>query len=64
MELYKENIFHTKCHVNNKACNAIINGGSYTNIASITLVKKLGLPMIKHLRSLIYNGWMIVNKKG
>lgn len=56
MELYKENIFHTKCHVNNKACNAIINGGSYTNIASITLVKKLGLPMIKHLRSLIYNG--------
>ena len=46
----KENIFHTRCSVNNKVCSMIINGGSCTNVASNTLVEKLGLPLLKHLR--------------
>jgi hypothetical protein len=27
MEQQKENIFHTRCHVNNKVCSIIIDGG-------------------------------------
>ena len=38
-----ENIFHSRCHVNNKVCTLIIDGGSCTNVASTTLVEKLGL---------------------
>jgi len=37
----RENIFHTRCHVQNKICNLIINDGSYTNIANTELVEKL-----------------------
>ena len=45
-EQQRENIFHTICHVNNKVCNMIIDGGSCTNVASTTLVEKLGLPLL------------------
>ena len=48
MEQQKENIFHTRCHINNKVCSMIIDGGSYTNVASTTLVEKLNLPTLKH----------------
>ena len=34
----------------NKVCSVIIDGGSCTNVASTTLVEKLGLPVIKHPR--------------
>ena len=34
IEQQRENIFHTRCHVNNKVCSLIIDGGSCTNIAS------------------------------
>jgi hypothetical protein len=44
----KENIFHTRCHINNKMCNKIINSESYANVASTILVKKLNLNIIKH----------------
>ena len=47
-ELQQENIFHTRCHVQNKVCGLIIDGGSCINVASITLVEKLGLPTSKH----------------
>ena len=46
----RENIFHTRCSVNNKVCSMIIDGGSCTNVASNTLVEKLGLPLLKHPR--------------
>jgi len=46
----RENIFHTRCHIQNKVCSMIINGGSCANVASDTLVKKLNLSCIKHLR--------------
>uniref|UniRef100_A0A2N9FGW5 Retrotransposon gag domain-containing protein n=1 Tax=Fagus sylvatica TaxID=28930 RepID=A0A2N9FGW5_FAGSY len=44
----RENIFHTRCHVNNKVCSMIIDRESYTNVASTTLVEKLNLPTLKH----------------
>ncbi|GKV11028.1 hypothetical protein SLEP1_g22317 [Rubroshorea leprosula] len=49
-EVQRDNIFHTRCHVKNKVCSVIIDGGSCTNAASTVLVEKLNLPMMKHLR--------------
>ncbi|XP_059446591.1 uncharacterized protein LOC132178154, partial [Corylus avellana] len=51
MKQQRENIFHTRCHINNKVCSMIIDGGSCTNVASTTLVEKLNLPTLKHSRS-------------
>ena len=50
MEQQRENIFHTRCHINNKVCSIIIDGGSCTNVTSTTLVEKLNLPTLKHPR--------------
>jgi hypothetical protein len=50
MEQQRENIFHTRCYVNNKVCSMIIDGGSCTNVASTTPVEKLSLPLLKHPR--------------
>ena len=53
MEQQRENIFHTRCHINNKVCSMIIDwggGGSCTNVASTTLVENLNLPSLKHPR--------------
>ena len=47
-EVQRENIFHTRCYVKDKVCSVIIDGGSCTNIASTTMINKLGLPMILH----------------
>ncbi|XP_073016269.1 uncharacterized protein [Primulina eburnea] len=44
----RENLFHTRCFVNGKVCNLIIDGGSCTNVASSEMVEKLGLPTLKH----------------
>ena len=46
-----ENIFHTRCHIQNKVCSMIIDEGSCTNVAIDTLMKKLNLICIKHLRT-------------
>jgi hypothetical protein len=46
----RENIFHTRCHVNNKVCRMIIDGGSCTNVARTILVEKLNLSTLKHSR--------------
>ena len=42
-EVQQENIFHTRCHVQNKVCSVIFDGGSCTSVTSTTLVEKLGL---------------------
>ncbi|XP_058005436.1 uncharacterized protein LOC131181399 [Hevea brasiliensis] len=47
-EEQRENIFHTRCTILSKVCNVIIDGGSYTNVASTTLVEKLNLPTLVH----------------
>jgi hypothetical protein len=48
LEKKKENIFHTRCHVQNKIYSMIINSGSCTTITSTTLVDKLNLHTTKH----------------
>ena len=50
MEQQRENIFHTICHINNKVCSMIIDGGSCTNVATTTLVENLNLLTLKHSR--------------
>ena len=49
-EVQRENIFHTRCYVQDKVCSVIIDGGSCTNVASTIMVEKLGLPMVKYPR--------------
>ncbi|GKV06981.1 hypothetical protein SLEP1_g18795 [Rubroshorea leprosula] len=49
-EVQRDNIFHTRCHIKNKVCSVIIDGGNCTNVASTVLVEKLNLPMKKHPR--------------
>ena len=44
----RENLFHTRCLVNDKVCSVIIDGGSCTNVASTYLVEKLALTTLKH----------------
>ncbi|KAL4348832.1 hypothetical protein GQ457_17G008640 [Hibiscus cannabinus] len=40
----RENIFHTRFHVNDKVCIVIIDTCSCTNVASTLMVEKLGRP--------------------
>ncbi|KAJ8899426.1 hypothetical protein K2173_018400 [Erythroxylum novogranatense] len=44
----RENLFHSRCLVGGKMCNLIIDGGSCTNGASQTMVKKLDLICSNH----------------
>ena len=46
----RDNIFHASCHVGDKVCSVVIDGGSCTDVASTELVEKLSLPTMKHLR--------------
>jgi hypothetical protein len=48
VEQQRENIFHSRCLINNKVCSMIIDSGSCTNVTSVTFVKKLGLNTVKH----------------
>ena len=45
-ESQRENIFHTRCLINDKLCSLIVDGGSCTNVASTRVVDKLELPTI------------------
>ena len=38
-----ENIFHTKCYIQDKVCSMISDRGRCTNVASTIMVEKLGL---------------------
>ena len=64
----RENIFHTRCLINNKLCSLIIDGGICTNVASTRVVEKLNLPTISHtqpykLQWLSVEGEIMVNKQ-
>jgi hypothetical protein len=48
MEQQMENIFHTRCHINNKVRSMIIDEGCCTNVDSTIFVEKLNLPTLKH----------------
>ena len=41
-------IFQSRCTIGDKVCSLIIDSGSCANVASSTLVEKLGLPTIPH----------------
>jgi len=67
-ESQKQNIFHTRCLINDKLCSLIVDGGCCANVASIRVVDKLGLPTISHakpykLQWLSEKGEIIVNKQ-
>ncbi|KAK4852718.1 hypothetical protein QYF36_026486 [Acer negundo] len=47
-ELQRDNVFQTRCHVNDKVCSLIIDGGSCIDMASTTMVEKLNLATLKH----------------
>ena len=49
-EIQRDNTFHTRCHVQNKVCSVIIDGGSFTNVTSTTMVEKLGMQTSMHPR--------------
>jgi len=55
-ENQREHIFRSRCTVRGKVCSLIIDGGSYTNVASTHLVNKLSLPTIRHPRHILFNG--------
>jgi len=44
----RENIFHTRCTVQGKACSLIIDGGSCANVVSLSMIEKLGLQIMTH----------------
>ncbi|KAL4386537.1 hypothetical protein GQ457_09G017690 [Hibiscus cannabinus] len=44
----RENIFHTRFHVNDKVCIVIIDTGSCINVDSTLMVEKLGLTTTEH----------------
>jgi len=67
-ESQRENIFHTRCLINEKLCSLIVDRGSCANVASTRVVDKLGLPTISHakpykLQWLSEEGEIIVNKQ-
>lgn len=47
----RKNILHTRCLIGGKVCIMIIDGRSCTNVASTTLMEKLGLKCVKHSKS-------------
>ncbi|KAF7832500.1 hypothetical protein G2W53_014833 [Senna tora] len=49
-DLQRENIFYTHCHVKDRVCGLIIDGGSCVNVASKLILDKLGLRTLKHPR--------------
>ena len=48
--LQRENIFHTRCLIQGRVCSLIIDGGSFTNVASARFVKKMNLETKPHPR--------------
>nr|KYP35416.1 hypothetical protein KK1_043551 [Cajanus cajan] len=62
----RENIFHTRCNISNKACSLIVDSGSWCNCCSTRMVEKLGLTTTPHpkpyqLQWLNNDGDMVVN---
>ena len=47
-EEQRDNLFHTRCHVQGKACSMIVDGGSCINVVSTLLINRLGLSTIPH----------------
>ncbi|XP_071901000.1 uncharacterized protein [Coffea arabica] len=50
IKVQRDNLFYTRCHIKDKVCSAVIDSGSYANVASLLMVEKVGLPVIRHPR--------------
>ncbi|RDY13946.1 hypothetical protein CR513_01068, partial [Mucuna pruriens] len=64
----RENIFHSRCLILGNLCSMIIDCGSYVNVATQRLVRKLDLPTFAHpwpykLQWLSDKGELLVDKK-
>nr|KYP57641.1 hypothetical protein KK1_003907 [Cajanus cajan]KYP57649.1 hypothetical protein KK1_003916 [Cajanus cajan] len=64
----RENIFHTRCNISNKACSLIVDSRSWCNCCSTRMVEKLGLTTTPHpkpyqLHWLNDDGDMVVNQQ-
>jgi len=46
----RQNIFHSRCHINDKLCPFLIENESGINVASTRVVDKLGLKTIPHAK--------------
>jgi len=46
----RQNLFHSRCHINDKLCPLLVDNGSYVNVASTRVVDKLGLKTIPHAK--------------
>jgi len=46
----RQNIFHSRCNINDKLCPLLIDNGSCVNVASTRVVDKLGLKTIPHAK--------------
>nr|KYP32257.1 hypothetical protein KK1_047105 [Cajanus cajan] len=44
----RENIFHTRCKISDKACSLLVDSGSCCDCCSTRLVEKLDLTLIPH----------------
>lgn len=44
----RDNLFHSRCTIKDKVCHLIVDSGSCTNIASVTLIQKLGFNTTTH----------------
>jgi len=67
-ESQRENIFHTRCIINDKLCSLKVDGASCENVASTRVVDKLGLSTISRakpykLQWLSEEGEIVVNKQ-
>jgi len=50
-ESQRENIFHTRCLINDRLCSLIVDGGSCANVASTRVVDKPGMSNISHAKA-------------
>jgi len=62
LEEQRENIFRTRFTVKGKVCSLIIDGGSCVNVASLSMVEKLGLQAMAHPH--LYNIQLLNQGKG
>ena len=44
----RDNLFHTRCFVKGTACGLVIDSGSWTNVVSTMLIKRLQIPTKDH----------------
>jgi len=46
----RQNLFHSRCHINDKLCLLLIDNGSCVNVASTRIMENLGLKTIPHAK--------------